>query len=188
MKDDDITFSPDLSGEKFAALSTIGMDPGMKVSLRFTENFWGESTSSIFTNGNAPEYISSGLNRGSQNRVLTTLITGEQALTFGAMEDSEVFNTLVSELEVIYGEVASVNFIEGILKDWTKEPFIRGTYSFPHVRSLNNNRAIIAQSVNDKLFFAGEATSTNGNFGTIHGAIETAERVVDEVIAVLNQT
>jgi len=42
-----------------------------------------------------------------------------------------------------------------------------------------------AQSVSNKLFFAGEATNVNGNFGTIHGSVETAERVVDEIVAVL---
>jgi len=50
---------------------------------------------------------------------------------------------------------------------------------------VQGNRSIIAQSVSNKLFFAGEATNVNGNFGTIHGAVETAERVVDEIVAVL---
>ena len=41
---------------------------------------------------------------------------------------------LIKELDGIYGgAVASVNFIEGIVKNWTKEPYIRGVYSFPNV-------------------------------------------------------
>jgi monoamine oxidase len=162
------------------------MDPGMKVFLRFSKNFWGDTTSSVFAPGSVPEYISSGLNRGDRNKVLTALINGEKALILGEMEDDAILSQLIGELDGIYGAaVASVNFIEGIVKNWTKEPYIRGVYSFPNVGSLNSNRSIIAQSVNNKLFFAGEATNANGNFGTIHGAVETAERVVDEIIAVL---
>jgi len=186
LKDGDITFTPSLSAEKQAALSTIGMDPGMKVFLRFTKNFWGETTSSVFAAGSAPEYISSGLNRGDRNKVLTALINGEKALTLGEMEDNAIISLLIRELDEIYGgAVASVNFIEGMVKNWTKEPYIRGAYSFPNVGSLSGNRSIIAQPASNKLFFAGEATNVNGNFGTIHGAVETAERVVDEIVAVL---
>jgi len=186
LKDGDITFSPSLSAEKLAALSTIGMDPGMKVFLRFTKNFWGETTSSVFATGSAPEYISSGLNRGDRNRVLTALVNGEKALVLGEMEDSAIISLLIGELDEIFGgAVASVNFIEGMVKNWTKEPYIRGAYSFPNVGSLNGNRSIIAQPASNKLFFAGEATNVNGNFGTIHGAVETAERAVDEIVAVL---
>jgi len=102
------------------------------------------------------------------------------------MEEGAIINQLIGELDEIYGgAVASVNFIEGMVKNWTKEPYIRGAYSFPNVGSLSTNRSIIAQPANNKLFFAGEATNINGNFGTIHGAVETAERVVDEIIAVL---
>lgn len=186
LKDGDIAFSPSLSAEKQAALSTIGMDPGMKVFMRFSKNFWGDTTSSIFAAGSAPEYISSGLNRGDRNRVLTALINGEKALDLGEMEDSVIISQLIGELDEIYGgAVASVNFIEGLVKNWTKEPYIRGAYSFPNVGSLSSNRLIIAEPVSNKLFFAGEATNINGNFGTIHGAVETAERVVDEIEVVL---
>jgi monoamine oxidase len=36
--------------------------------------------------------------------------------------------------------------------------------------------------VNDKLFFAGEATDVNGDAGTINGALASAERVAEEVV------
>jgi hypothetical protein len=35
------------------------------------------------------------------------------------------------------------------------------------------------------LFFAGEATSTNGNFGTVQGALDSTERVTAELLEVL---
>ena len=35
---------------------------------------------------------------------------------------------------------------------------------------------------NINFFFAGEATHSQGHFGTVHGALETSERVVQEVL------
>ena len=44
-------------------------------------------------------------------------------------------------------------------------------------------RKLAAQSVDSKLFFAGEALNTNGHFQTVHGAVETGYR---EVVNILN--
>jgi monoamine oxidase len=40
--------------------------------------------------------------------------------------------------------------------------------------------------IEDTLFFAGEATSTDGQGGTVNGALESGERVAAEVAASLS--
>jgi Flavin containing amine oxidoreductase. len=67
--------------------------------------------------------------------------------------------------------------------DWTKEPFIKGTYSFDKV-GVGNSRQILAEPIEGRLFFAGEATCTNGHHASIHGAMESAERTVKEILEV----
>ena len=47
---------------------------------------------------------------------------------------------------------------------------------------VGNAREILASSVNNKIFFAGEATHTGGHHGTLHGAMETALRAVIEIL------
>ena len=44
---------------------------------------------------------------------------------------------------------------------------------------------VARQAVRRQVFFAGEATSTNGNFGTVQGALDSSERVVAEILEVL---
>lgn len=48
-----------------------------------------------------------------------------------------------------------------------------------------DGRASLAAPVDDTLFFAGEATSSDGQGGTVNGALETGERAAREAAASL---
>lgn len=64
---------------------------------------------------------------------------------------------------------------------WALDPFARGSYS--HARPGHaGDRAVLAASVNGRLFFAGEATSPTF-FTTAHGARDSGERAAQEVLA-----
>jgi lysine-specific histone demethylase 1B len=52
---------------------------------------------------------------------------------------------------------------------------VRGAYSYSSI-GIGNQRSILAESVNDRVHFAGEATDTNGHFQTVQGALESGER------------
>jgi len=41
---------------------------------------------------------------------------------------------------------------------------------------------VLARPVVDTLFFAGEATNSDGNSGTMHGAIATGYRAAEELL------
>jgi monoamine oxidase len=63
---------------------------------------------------------------------------------------------------------------------WAHDPFARGSYSHAlpgHALA----RAVLAAPVDDRLFFAGEATSPNF-FTTAHGARDSGERAAGEII------
>jgi monoamine oxidase len=64
---------------------------------------------------------------------------------------------------------------------WAHDPFARGSYSHA-LPGHAGNRAVLAAPVDDRLFFAGEATSPNF-FSTAHGAHDSGERAVREVMA-----
>jgi monoamine oxidase len=69
---------------------------------------------------------------------------------------------------------------------WAHDPFARGSYS--HARPGHaGKRAILAAPVDGRLFFAGEATSPNF-FSTAHGAHDSGERAVKEVMAKSSST
>jgi monoamine oxidase len=64
---------------------------------------------------------------------------------------------------------------------WAHDPFARGSYSHA-LPGHAGDRAILAAPVDDRLFFAGEATSPNF-FSTAHGARDSGERAAGEVLA-----
>jgi monoamine oxidase len=64
---------------------------------------------------------------------------------------------------------------------WAHDPFARGSYSHA-LPGYAGKRAVLAAPVNDRLFFAGEATSPHF-FSTAHGARDSGERAAKEVLA-----
>jgi monoamine oxidase len=66
---------------------------------------------------------------------------------------------------------------------WAQDPWALGSYSHAlpgHAR----DRAILAAPVENRVFFAGEATSARF-YSTVHGAWESGLRAADEAIAAL---
>ncbi len=66
---------------------------------------------------------------------------------------------------------------------WSHDPFALGSYSHA-LPGHAHKRAILAAPVDDRLFFAGEATSPNF-FSTAHGAGDSGERAAREVLAAI---
>lgn len=64
---------------------------------------------------------------------------------------------------------------------WAHDPFARGSYSHA-LPGHAGDRAVLAAPVDDRLFFAGEATSPEF-FTTAHGARDSGERAAGEVKA-----
>jgi monoamine oxidase len=65
--------------------------------------------------------------------------------------------------------------------DWHADLFARGAYSYVPARALPARR-ILAEPVEDTLFFAGEHTDLLGYGGTVHGAIASGHRVAQQII------
>ena len=66
---------------------------------------------------------------------------------------------------------------------WSAEPFARGSHSYIPTGSSPSLRSDLAQPVLDRVFFAGEATSTVEP-STVLGAMSSAARVASELAAV----
>ena len=63
---------------------------------------------------------------------------------------------------------------------WAHDPFARGSYSHA-LPGHSGKRAVLAAPVDNRLFFAGEATSPNF-FSTAHGARDSGERAAGEIL------
>lgn len=66
--------------------------------------------------------------------------------------------------------------------DWQQDPFARGAYSYVTVGGEAAPHTL-AQSLADTLFFAGEATDSEGELATVTGALNSGLRAAHEVLA-----
>jgi monoamine oxidase len=65
--------------------------------------------------------------------------------------------------------------------NWTHDPLVRGAYSYIPVNGLDLPK-VLAAPVADTLYFAGEATVTDAQTGTVFGALETGLRAARELL------
>jgi monoamine oxidase len=64
--------------------------------------------------------------------------------------------------------------------DWSKDPFARGAYAYKLAGAPDSTIEQLSDPVDNRLFFAGEATSLSGA-GTVDGALETGSRAAREI-------
>jgi len=182
LKENYIKFSPELPLVKLVSFKKIGMDAGMKVFLKFTQSFYHEN---ILGGKFCAAYADEKVGKKGNDHVLMAFIMGKQAEYLSSLSsDNEIISILLAELDDMYNGKASKYFVKGYVKDWYKAPFIKGAYSYSTV-NIGNARAVSAESVSNKLFFAGEAMNTNGHSQTVHGAMETGEKSVKAIAQLL---
>lgn len=164
-----IQFQPQLPLSKLKAIANIGIDPGMKVFLKFKERFWADS---IVGTHWAPSYLDAKYGKTAQDEVLEAFIMGDKATILGELSDEELIQLLLAELDQIYNGRAADNYLDYYIQDWTKAPYIQGAYSYSSI-GMGNSREVLAYPLDEKLFFAGEACNLIGHHQTVHGAFES---------------
>lgn len=186
LKDGDITFSPALPTSKQQAINTLGMDnAGMKVVMKFTQRFWNVDMLGLLVKHAPTEAWAVGKPKtGQSNRTLMFFLMGERAEYMTSLGQNAI-DEILAELDAAFGAgVASSKFEDAYIMDWSQEPFIRGSYSYPAVGSYplsgTTQRQILAQPIQNKVFWAGEATSNN-HPSTVHGALESGARAAIEI-------
>lgn len=188
LKEGTITFNPALPEEKVTALEGLGMDTSVKVFMRFSQTFWGDDTSTIYTGGIIPKFKAPGWGKRSQfddnvilfNNVLVGIANGSAGEFLSQQGDNAVTFAL-RDLDQMFNGQATEFLTESAVMDWSKANFIKGAYSYPKVGSAGAREALAA-AIDQKIYFAGEATHTHGHFGTVHGAMETGYRAAYEIL------
>jgi len=179
LKDGDIDFVPTLPAQKRDAFARIGMGPGMKVFLRFTSSFYDPY---LIGGQVCAAYLDDSFGKTTPDHVLLAFIMGDQATQLNTLPNDEaIIAALLAELDSMYAGQASANFVEGRVFNWTQHPYIRGAYSFSTI-GMGDARSEAAASLDNKLFFAGEAMNLNGHHQTVQGALETAERELANIL------
>ncbi len=97
-----------------------------------------------------------------------------------ASGDGAFFDFAVSELVGVFGSAFARRLKPIRIHRWGLDPFALGAYSYA-LPGFADCRAVLAEPVDDRLFFAGEACSTH-DFSTAHGGFNTGVAAADQVV------
>jgi monoamine oxidase len=181
-----IQFTPAIS-EKSAALAGIISGPVLKVVLRFRNLFWEEldggryHDASFFHSPQTP-FGTFWTCWPLRAPLLNAWLGGPDAARLSEVSDAEIIRKALESLESLFGgqSHARLQLEAAHVHNWQRDPFSRGAYSYVGVGNSEARRALAA-ALQETLFFAGEATDTEGEAATVTGALQSGIRVAREV-------
>lgn len=183
LKENMITFDPPMPSDKTQAIQSIKMPAGIKVFMEFSEKFYPDLVYdgglSAFLGGNSGEKIfyDAAYRKDSDRNILALFNVGESANTYvNLSSDEEIIETILGELDEMFDGKASATYINHITQNWSKEPFIKGSYSHHEDYSLMET---LRQPLSNKIYFAGEAYAEID--ATVHGAGLSSYDALDQM-------
>jgi monoamine oxidase len=187
----DVTFHPELPAAKLSALDCIQMGHVVRVVLGFRSPFWEQlhdgryRDAAFFRDGKRP-FAAYWTQVPARSRLIVAWAGAPGAGVLRGVAESETIDRAVEGFGALFDAtaLARTELEWSAVHDWDGDPFAQGAYSYVSVGG-GNARAALAAPVDDTLFFAGEATSFDGQGGTVSGALETGERAAEEVATAL---
>lgn len=181
-----ITFAPELPLTKQQAIERLGMGVLDKVYLRFSSAFWTDKVDSDLLNYISDEKGAWGetvnLKRTFGVPALLFFNAGQFARKVESYGDEKIVGEAMKVLRNIFGS-KTPNPTHSKIFRWAADPFSFGSYSFLAKGSTPKDQDSLFAPVDDRLFFAGEATSKD-HPATVHGALLSGRRVAAKMVGV----
>lgn len=186
LKSGDITFSPALPSKFQQSVKKLGMGNAMKLILRFRD---AELARELFNYADgesaALQTITNWWSSAADPHVLVGYCGGSRAAAVLAMDPQDLIANIMADLGAIVGRDLQDDIVAYKIARWDNNPFTKGAYSNHPVGASLSDHAALAEPIGGRLFFAGEATVSNGNYATVHGAIESGWRAAQDVVRTL---
>jgi len=189
-----VRFTPSLPLKKLEALKTLQMGKVIRVTLRFRTRFWDtvrpdKNTSKTLSHMNylftQDEWFPTWWTKMPDKvPIVTGWAPARSAERLSGKSHSfvveQALRSLACALKTRPSRLESL-VDDAYFHDWQNDPFSRGAYSYGAVGS-DGAQQDLASSLENTLFFAGEATDITGHNGTVHGAIASGHRVASQIL------
>jgi monoamine oxidase len=185
-----VQFAPSLEA-KHEGLRGLASGPVIKIQLRFASAFWetledGRYRDTSFFHAPHAEFPTFWTQAPAHAPLLVAWAGGPRVPRIAAgTSHANIVRTALASLQALFGNTVDVPAAlqAYYYHDWQQDPFARGAYSYITVGG-SDARETLARPLEGTLFFAGEATNTGGEAGTVTGALESGLRAAREVLAV----
>ncbi|MEL7001422.1 MAG: FAD-dependent oxidoreductase [Bacteroidota bacterium] len=182
LQNDSISFMPQLPDNKSDAINKVTVWDGFKAFIEFSQKFYPTAIGFDIVPETAGQklYYDAAYGQNSNRHVLGLFTVGSGTLPYRELSDAELINYMLDELDELFDGQASSNYVKHISQNWNNEPFINGGYVYDH----ENWRRVrtLGESVDSKVFFAGTAYTTGNDWGSVHTAVRSAVRSVNEIL------
>ena len=182
-----LSFVPPLPAEKQKAIEGLAMGHAVRVTLAFRSPFWerlegGRYRDAAFFRCEGRAFNAFWTQVPERERAIVAWAGGPRATAMHGMTVRERIELARDEFGALLGErdLTRAEFEEGVTHDWSADPLAYGAYSYVKTNGATA-RADLAAPIAGTLFFAGEATATDGQGGTVSGAFETGIRAAREI-------
>ena len=181
-----IAFSPRLA-DKEEIVGRLEMGDAERVSLCLASDAW--VASKYFPPGGflmtgEPPFPVWWVSRPPPFPVVTAWSGGRNARALSQLDSGARVEAAVAALAAALGADAGrlrQDLRGGFSHNWLADPFARGAYSYAGVGGSDAGTEL-AVPIDGTLFFAGEATESDGQNGTVHGAIASGHRTAKQVL------
>ncbi|TVU28580.1 hypothetical protein EJB05_20102, partial [Eragrostis curvula] len=188
LKKGDIKFVPELPARKQDAIQRLGYGLLNKVVMLFPYDFWDGK---IDTFGHLTEesgqrgefFLFYSYSSVSGGPLLIALVAGESAVKFEKLSPMENVEKVLDTLKKIFSPkgIEVPNPLQAICTRWGTDRFTYGSYSYVAIGASGDDYDILAESVHDRVFFAGEATNRRYP-ATMHGALLSGYREAANIL------
>uniref|UniRef100_A0A7N6C2G6 [histone-H3]-N(6),N(6)-dimethyl-L-lysine(4) FAD-dependent demethylase n=1 Tax=Anabas testudineus TaxID=64144 RepID=A0A7N6C2G6_ANATE len=185
-----IQFNPPLSERKLKAIHSLGAGIIEKVALQFPCRFWDSKIQGADYFGHIPPgpdkrgmfSVFYDMDPQGKQAVLMSVITGDAVPAIRDMEDKEVVDECMKVLRELFKEQEVPEPLHFFVTHWSKDMWSQMSYSFVKMGGSGEAYDILAEDVQGKVFFAGEAT--NRHFPqTVTGAYLSGVREASKMAA-----
>ena len=181
-----IRFDPSLPDWKLQAINDLPLGSCNKVALGFTRNVFGDLGDVMLMPdlgpGQSVEFV---LREGGRD-IVTTMVNGPAARDLAAQGAAASADYALAVLAGIFGNDVKQHVMpRHVFADWDHDPYVRGCYAAA-LPGRYYARAELARPVQDRLFFAGEATH-ECYMGDAHGAHLSGEAAAEAALAALGR-
>lgn len=173
-----INFSPELPSDKLEAIDKVTVWDGYKAFIEFSEKFYPTFVAYEITPASAGQklYYDAAYGQNTNQHILGLFTVGTGTQPYAQLSGDDLINYMLNELDELFDGKASASYIKHTFQNWNAEPYINGAYVYDD----ENWRRVrtLGESVNDKLFFAGDAYTEGEDWSSVHTAARSAIRAV----------
>ena len=183
-----IRFSPALESKR-AAVAGILSGPVLKVVMRFRTVFWetfdgGRYHDAAFFYSVGTPFPTFWTSMPTRSPFLNAWTGGPPAAVLAEKSDAQIVQAALESVQTMFGDNlpdARAHLEAAFVHNWERDPFACGAYSYVGAGHNDTARRTLAAPLDDTLFFAGEATDTEGEAATVTGALQSGTRAAREV-------